>query len=386
MNYRVERFSYWPEIALKIRNSALYRQIGWTGNNALGQVISNGSMRDRTETDLVTGGCGFIGSHLVDALLKEGRDVRVLDNLSVGQRRNLSHHDDNPHLTVIEGDVADRATADAAVAGVGRIFHLAARADVVPSIELPDEYFRSNVVGTFELLEAARRHEVRRLVYTASSSCYGIPDRYPTPEESPIDARYPYALTKYLGECQVLHWGQVYSIPVLSLRFFNVYGPRARTSGTYGAVFGVFLAQLLAGEPLTIVGDGEQTRDFTFVSDAVGSLMAAADSDRSGRVYNVGTGNPQSVNRLVELIGAQQTVHIPKRPGEPDCTMADVDRISREIGWTAQVPFEEGVRIMLENIDYWRDAPVWTVDGIADATKTWFKYLDDESKCPTIPS
>jgi len=330
----------------------------------------------RNTLDLVTGGAGFIGSHLVDRLISEGRSVRVLDNLSVGNKRNLSQHFENPDFEFIEGDIADTAQVDKAVAGVDRIFHLAARADVVPSIEQPREYFKSNVDGTFEILEAARRHNVRRLVYTASSSCYGIPDQYPTPEETPVDARYPYAITKNLGESLVMHWGQVYNLPVLSLRFFNVFGPRARTSGTYGAVFGVFLAQLLADKPLTIVGDGEQTRDFTFVSDAVNSLVTAADSDLTGRIFNVGTMKPQSVNKLVELLGATQTINIPKRPGEPDCTMADISRIKSELGWEAKTSFEDGVKIMLENIDYWQDAPVWTTDKIASATKTWFEYLD----------
>ena len=142
------------------------------------------------------------------------------------------------------------------------------------------------------MLQAAREQGVKRLVYAASSSCYGIPDHYPTPETAEVRPQYPYALTKWLGECQVMHWAQVYGVPAISLRFFNVYGPRARTSGTYGAVFGVFLAQLRAGKPLTIVGDGEQTRDFTYVADAVDALLCAADSDKVRLCLNVGSDNP----------------------------------------------------------------------------------------------
>src|SRR5262249_21600988 len=168
----------------------------------------------------------------------------------------------------------------------------------------PRAYFRANVDGTFSVLEAARHRRVGRLVYVASSSCYGIPTVYPTPETAPADPRYPYALTKYLGEQLVLHWARLYRLPAVSIRFFNVYGPRARTSSTYGAVFGVFLAQLLAGRPLTIVGDGSQTRDFTFVSDAVGALLVAAETGRRGEVYNVGSGKPASVNELVRLLGS----------------------------------------------------------------------------------
>ena len=325
--------------------------------------------------DLVTGGAGFIGSHLVDRLLAEGRRVRVLDNFVVGRRANLDQHRSNPALEIIEADVADNSTLNSACAGVERIFHLAARADIVPSIQEPEAYFRANVDGTFAALEGARAHGVQRFVYVASSSCYGIPDVYPTPEKTAADPRYPYALTKYLGEQLVMHWAKVYQLPCVSVRFFNVYGPRARTSGTYGAVFGVFLAQLLAGKPLTIVGDGEQTRDFTFVSDAVDALFTVADSDKVGEIYNVGSGRPVSVNELIRLLGSPETVPIPKRPGEPDCTWADITKIQRELAWNPKVSIAQGVKILLENVDYWRDAPVWTVSSIADATADWFKYL-----------
>jgi UDP-glucose 4-epimerase len=325
--------------------------------------------------DLVTGGAGFIGSHLADRLLALGRSVRVVDNMASGNPRNLAQHKGNAKLDLGVGDVADADTMAAAMQGVERVFHLAALADIVPSIQNPEGYFRSNVVGTFTTLQAARAAGVKRFVYVASSSCYGIPDSYPTPETAEIRPQYPYALTKWLGECQVMHWAQVYGLPALSVRFFNIYGPRARTSGTYGAVFGVFLAQLLAGKPLTIVGDGEQTRDFTYVSDAVDALVCAAESDKVQLCLNVGSDNPVSVNTLTKLLKAPATVHIPKRPGEPDCTFADTARIKAELGWRSRVPIEEGVQHMLEAIDYWRDAPVWTPETIAEATKDWFAYL-----------
>lgn len=329
--------------------------------------------------DVVTGGAGFIGSHLVDRLLDEGRTVRAIDNFSVGRRENLEQHAGNPALEIAEADVADRDAVARLCAGADRIFHLAARADVVPSIQEPEAYFRANVDGTFAVMEAARRHNVRRVVYVASSSCYGIPDTYPTPETTPADTRYPYALTKYLGEQLAMHWAQVYGLPVNSVRLFNVYGPRARTSGTYGAVFGVFIAQMLAGKPLTIVGDGTQTRDFTYVSDVVDALITVASSDKRGESYNVGSGKPVSVNELVRLLGAAETVHIPKRPGEPDCTWADIAKIQADLDWRPKVDFVTGVTILLQNLEYWRDAPVWTVSSIKEATADWFRFLEPQS-------
>lgn len=334
---------------------------------------------ERITTDLVTGGAGFIGSHLVELLLRLGRKVRVVDNLSTGRRSNLPEASHGSEIEFIEGDIADPRVTEAAVAGCARVFHLAALADIVPSIQQPGAYFRANVDGTFVVCEAARRAGATRFIYAASSSCYGIPDHCPTPESATIRPQYPYALTKALGEQIALHWSQVYGLHTVSLRFFNVYGPRARTTGTYGAVFGVFLAQLLAGEPLTIVGDGNQTRDFTFVGDVARALMAAAESAPRGAVYNVGSGRDVSVNKLVELLGAKRVVHVPKRPGEPDCTLADTSRIRRELGWEPQVPIEDGVKIMLQQIEHWRDAPVWTVAGIQEATRDWFYYLGRDS-------
>ena len=323
---------------------------------------------------LVTGGAGFIGSHLVERLLHEGCRVRVLDNLSTGRLKNLAHVASEPRLSVEEVDVSEASRIASHFRDIDWVFHIAALADIVPSIQEPLVYHRANVDGTVAVLEAARHAGVKRFMYTASGSCYGIPDLLPTPETAPIRPQYPYALTKYLGEQCALHWAQVYNMPMVSLRLFNVYGPRSRTSGTYGAVFGVFLAQKLHNQPLTVVGDGTQTRDFTFVTDVVDAFLTAARSDVSGDVFNVGSANTYSVNRLAELLGGA-VVHIPKRPGEPDCTFADIEKIRRVLGWSPRVSFERGVGIMLENIEYWREAPVWNPTSIADATREWFEYL-----------
>lgn len=323
---------------------------------------------------LVTGGCGFIGSHIVDKLLKEGHHVRVIDNFSTGRPDNIKHHKNNSNLEVFHLDIRNKEEITPVFDGVDYVFHMAALADIVPSIQNPEEYYTSNVLGTFHVLECAKNAEIKKLVYAASSSCYGIPDEFPTKETAEIRPQYPYALTKRLGEETVLHWGQVYHLPVVTLRLFNVYGTRSRTSGTYGAVFGVFLAQKLAGKPFTVVGDGNQTRDFTFVTDVANAFYTAAVSDISNQTYNVGSGGTYSVNRLCELLGGEIT-HIPKRPGEPDCTFADTGKIEKELNWKASVTLDEGVSLILDNIDYWREAPVWTPDAIGDATKDWFKYL-----------
>jgi len=321
---------------------------------------------------LVTGGAGFIGSHLVDALLEKGSNVIVMDNFITGRVQNINHVLDK--IQLVECDISTPGTWQDLFAHVDGVFHLAALADIVPSIENPYDYYKSNVNGTFNVLEACRKYQVKKIVYSASSSCYGIPDEYPTKETAEIRPQYPYALTKNLGEQLIMHWCQLYELPAVSLRFFNVYGPRSRTSGTYGAVFGVFLAQKLADKPFTVVGDGTQTRDFTFVSDVVEAIIAAADSDVSGEIINIGSNNTYSVNRLVELLGSD-VVHIPKRPGEPDCTWADTDKAKKLLDWQPKVSLEKGVSILLDNIDYWREAPVWDKDSIANATEKWFEYL-----------
>jgi UDP-glucose 4-epimerase len=321
---------------------------------------------------IVTGGCGFIGSHVVDLLLEKGHQVCVLDNMSTGRRENLEHVKDE--VEIIECDLSEQGEWISAFKNTGMVFHLAALADIVPSIQQPQAYFNSNVNGTFNVLQASREVGVKRFIYTASSSCYGIPDVYPTPESAPIQPQYPYALAKRLGEELVLHWCQLYKMPALSLRFFNVYGPRSRTSGAYGAVFGVFLAQKLARTPFTVVGDGNQTRDFTYVSDIADAILTAAESNYYGEVYNVGSGKTVSVNRIADLLGGEK-VFIPKRPGEPDSTFADTTKIERDLNWKAKVSIEEGVKELLKNIDYWKEAPVWNPDSIAEQTKDWFKYL-----------
>ena len=330
-------------------------------------------MNARPPTAVVTGGAGFIGSHMVDHLLDRGYRVRVIDNLSGGRLANLAHHKHNPDLTVEEADIRSLKEDSASFRGAACVLHFAGIGDIVPSIERPVEYMDTNVQGTVRVLDCARHAGVRKVVYAASSSCYGLAAT-PTREDHPVSPQYPYALSKYQGEQAAFHWHQVYGLPVNSIRIFNAYGTRVRTTGAYGAVFGVFFKQKLAGKPFTVVGDGTQRRDFLYASDVATAFLAAAESPFTGELWNLGAGNPQSVNRLVELIGGSVT-YIPKRPGEPDVTWANIDKIARDLQWQPRIAFEEGVGRMMAEIDRWRDAPLWDPDSIARATRVWFDHL-----------
>lgn len=336
------------------------------GNGSTGSASSSA-------VALVTGGAGFIGSHMVDLLRERGFRVRVIDSLVGGREANLVHHAAGGMVDLDTRDIRAVNPEDPLFSDVSYVFHFAGIGDIVPSIDRPTDYMDVNVMGTVRMLEGARHAKAKKFVYAASSTCYGLAAT-PTREDHPIDPKYPYALSKYQGEMATMHWHQVYRLPVNSVRIFNAYGTRSRTTGAYGAVFGVFLRQKLAGTPFTVVGDGTQRRDFLYATDVARGFFAAAETERSGQSYNLGAGNPQSVNRLVELLGGEKT-HIPKRPGEPDCTWADITKISTELGWRPEISFEEGVAKIVAQIDHWRDAPLWTPESIQKATSSWFRYL-----------
>ena len=333
----------------------------------------------QSKVAVVTGGAGFIGSHACDQLINLGYQVRVIDNLVGGREANLTQHRNDARLTLDERSILDIAPDDSVYSDIDLVLHFAGIGDIVPSIERPVDYMATNVQGTVQVLEGARHGGAKKVVYAASSSCYGSNPPLPTPEDSPISTEYPYALSKYLGELTAHHWSRVYKLPVNSIRIFNAYGPRSRTSGAYGAVFGVFLRQKLAGQPFTVVGDGTQERDFVFVTDVARAFVMAAESPLTGKVWNVGCGNPQSVNHLVELLQGPVT-HVPKRPGEPDVTWADISAITSQLGWKPSVSFKDGVAQVLANIDYWADAPLWTEESISAATETWFDFLGERNE------
>jgi len=322
---------------------------------------------------LITGGAGFIGSNLVDQLVKLGHEVIVLDNLSTGQLSNLDQVKNK--IEFINVDISsNKNSIYKYFSNVDWVFHLAGLADIVPSITSPNNYYETNVTGTLNILEAAKQAKIKKLIYAASASCYGIPKKYPTDEKSKIDPQYPYALTKFFGEQLVIHWAKVYNMPNVSLRFFNAYGPRSRTTGAYGAVFGVFLAQKLAGKSLTVVGDGEQTRDFIHIFDLVDAIIKAAENGHNSEIYNVASGKETSVNSIADIIGGSK-VQIPKRPGEPDRSLADISKIQLHLKWKPKISITAGIENLLKNIDDWKDAPVWTPETIKEATKSWFELL-----------
>jgi UDP-glucose 4-epimerase len=286
---------------------------------------------------VVTGGAGFIGRYLVELLVARGDEVVVIDSLA-----HINPPFSSPSIRFYQVDIRDQQRLEPLFRGVDWVFHLAGLSQIAPSLENPTLYYEVNVTGTLNVLECARKESVKRLIYAASSSVYGIPNLYPTSETVPISPQHPYALTKHLGEELVMHWGKVFELPTLSLRLFNVYGPSLSKERESRNVFHLFLAQKLSGKPFTVVGDGTQKRDFVFVTDVVRAFVCAAESTLSGEVFNVGTSTHHSINELVALLGGE-VIFVPNRYVEPHSTLADISKIHSLLGWKAEISFEEGV-------------------------------------------
>lgn len=314
---------------------------------------------------LVTGGAGFIGSHLSNKLFYLGHEVIVLDIVPLGERNNVA--DIN-----LVGDISDYGYR---LPDCDWCFHLAALADVVPSIMRPEDYHRTNVDGTLNVLNHCIKTGVKRFIYASSSWLYGVAKETPTPETAPIVTPNPYALTKYLAEQYVMNLGGIYKLPVVSLRLTAVYGPGMK-SKEYGSVFKVFLAQKANNAPYTLVGDGSQSRDYIYVSDVVDAFIRAAEDEAAcGEIFNVSTGNTVPIKRIIELLGDSNGItYLPERPGEPEVTRYSNRKIWVKLGWKPMVTFEQGMAIMREHIDEWKGEPVWVPETIAAATKEWYKY------------
>lgn len=331
-------------------------------------------MRSKKKIVLVTGGAGFIGSHTVDFFLKKNYEVRSIDNFSGGNLKNIEHLKKNKSFKLEKADILKIDKLKKFIKECQYVVHFAGVGDIVPSIENPKKYFENNVQGTVNLLNSLEIRKIKKFVYAASSSCYGKA-KTPTDENHKIDPLYPYALSKYMGEQICFHWGKVYKLPINSIRIFNAYGTRSRTTGAYGAVFGVFLRQLIANKPLTVVGDGRQKRDFLYVTDVAEAFYKACTTSFGQQVWNLGSGNPKSVNDLIKILNPVGRINIPKRPGEPTVTHANIGKIKRDLNWKPRVSFEDGVSKILENIEYWKNAPLWNKNNIKQTTKLWFKFL-----------
>jgi UDP-glucose 4-epimerase len=329
---------------------------------------------------IVTGGAGFIGSHLIENLIKEKNISKIIliDNFLDGNYKNISSFIKNKKIKIVKKDINNIYKEDKNFKKIDCVFHLAAIADIVPSIKNPLDYCSTNIIGTIKILEAMRYNKINKIIFAASSSCYGIPNKYPTDEKQKIDPKYPYAFSKYVAEQAIIHWSKVYKISYISLRLFNVYGLRSRTTGAYGAVMGVFLKQKIDNKPLTIVGTGNQQRDFINVKDVCNAFVKAFKSKNYNNIYNIGSSKPKKILELTKLF-KNKIVHIPKRPGEPFKTFANIDNAIKHLNWKPKIFFEDGVQELLKNINYWKDAPLWNVQKIKKATKEWFKYLKKQN-------
>lgn len=287
---------------------------------------------------LVTGGAGFIGSHVVDRLVAERHEVTVLDNLSTGKPENL-----NPQAKFIKCDVGDFAAIAPHFAGAEAVFHLAAQARIQPSIKNPLPPNQTNITGTLNALWAAHQADVKKFIYSASSSVYGDQDSLPLREDMIPRPKNPYAVQKLTGEMYCQLFSRLYNLPTANLRYFNVYGPRQLVDGPYATVIGIFLKQVKKGKPMTIVGDGEIRRDFTYITDVVEANISAWQKEvPGGEIINIGTGKNYSINEVANLIGGPVT-NIPPRPGETRVTLADTSKASKFLGWKATVSLEEGI-------------------------------------------
>ncbi len=290
---------------------------------------------------IITGGAGFIGSNLADHLIRIGHKVIVLDNFVSGKKSNLSHHK-KKNLKIFKIDISKNKNLDQYFKGADYVFHLAGLAEIIPSIKNPRKYFINNAIGTLKVVQAAKKAKIKKLIYAASSSCYGNTKSFPTSEKEKIDLKHPYAATKFIGEEIVMSYALSFGMPNISLRFFNVYGPRLNTSGQYSAVIGNFLKQTKNKKPLTVVGDGKQTRDFIHVDDLSEAFIKIIKSKLVNKIYNLGSGKKTSINSIAKLFGGKKK-YVPLRPGEPKHSLANISKIKKDINWRPKISIKEGI-------------------------------------------
>jgi UDP-glucose 4-epimerase len=331
---------------------------------------------------LITGGAGFIGSHLAEHLYKKNKikKIYILDNFKDGALKNLKNIINKSKIKILKCDLLNKKKFFKIFPkNIEAVFHLAALSDVVPSIENPSLYLKNNFLGTLNLLEIMKKRKINKIIYSASSSCYGVSSKTPTNEKAKIETTYPYAFSKYVSEELIIHWSSIYRLKYVSLRLFNVYGPRSRTHGAYGAALGVFLKQKLSNKPYTIVGDGSQKRDFIYVTDVAEAFYKSLNKKIKNQIFNISSGKPISINYLIRLLGGKK-IFLPNRPGEPRVTHGKIIKAKKLLGWEPRINFNNGIDKVLKNINYWKNAPLWTKSKIDIATKTWFKYMSKYEK------
>ena len=296
---------------------------------------------------VITGGAGFIGSNLTDHLVRIGHKVVVLDNFVSGKKSNLSHHK-KKNVKIIKIDISKSKNLDKYFKGADYVFHLAALAEIIPSIKNPKKYFKNNVIGTLKVVEAVKKVKIKKLIYAASSSCYGTPKKLPTSEKDRIDLKNPYAVTKFIGEEIIMKYAEMFKMPNISFRFFNVYGPRLNASGQYGAVISNFLSQTKNKKPLTIVGNGKQTRDFIHVDDLANAFIKVLKSKHSNKIYNLGSGKKTSINYIANIFNGKKKF-IPIRPGEPKDSLANISKLKKDLKWRPKISIETGITKLIRN-------------------------------------
>jgi UDP-glucose 4-epimerase len=328
---------------------------------------------------IVTGCAGFIGSHLCELLVKKNFYVIGLDNFETGSKKNLTILLKKKNFKFIKLNINKKIINRKIFTKTKYVFHLAALADIIRSVDFPKIYFETNVFGTMNILELIRENNIKKIIYSASASCYGIQNtKKPINEFAKAKPIYPYAESKFQGENIIKHYSLIYNIKYVSLRLFNVYGPRSRSNKHYGAAMGTFINQSLNKKPFTVVGDGTQTRDFIYVSDVCNAFYLSMKNNVKNISLNIGTSKGISVKQMVKLIDSKnKIIYIPKRPGEPDHIISNNSLATKILNWRPRITFVHGIKKVLENKNYWGgNSAVWSSKKIKLATKNWFKFLN----------
>lgn len=326
---------------------------------------------DKPFRSLVTGAAGFLGSHLVDLLMKEGHEVIAIDNEINGNWKNLEQWFENPRFKKVNQDILEIAPEDENFRNLDFIFHLAGLESPVTSLKSPEIFYSTNVHGTVKVLQAAKQSDLKKFIFAGSSAVYGDAST-PTLETDGVAPMTPSCLSKMQAEESVFHWGDVYEFPTNSLRIFNAYGPRDFAKIYPNSVFSIWMQQKANNQPLTIVGDGTHARDFVYCTDVANAFLIAAMEGKDGEVYNIGSGKPSTLNEITDCIKGKKSF-IKNKEDEPDKTWADISKIQFDCNWQPRIPLESGVEFSLDVLKDWSDGPSWDQEKLNHYFETWFE-------------